>query len=394
MAEQIDLEAAEAAGVITPEQAAQLRRLKADDPGAPPLSGDQEETLRFINSFHDVFIAIGVLLVWLGLSVFTAQASGPLVVMGAGAGNVDTLGRIGLLVLAGINAGAAALFWGGAEYFTRMKRRLLPSIVLFLAFFFYAWSACSYLYASTIYRYIVTLDLEMSSLDQVSGVVRFSPLILASLAAAVSAAFYTRFKLPFSMGWLGGVAAILVATLMFALAPKMLAANLFAILFLIGVIMMLIGVAWDMRDPARVSRLSDNGFWLHFFAAPAILNGALLWSRFGPGPNESMDMGNAFNASQSVVTLIILAIFAIVSLLINRRALVVAGLLSAGIAIGVLVRESGMDGAWVAASTLLALGAGVVLLGAGWHAVRRLLTAPLPKQGMIARIVPPVTVDG
>jgi hypothetical protein len=41
------------------------------------------------------------------------------------------------------------------------------------------------------------------------------------------------------------------------------------------------------------------------------------------------------------------------------------------------------------ALTLLLLGGAMVLLGGAWHAVRRVLVAPFPKRGLVARIIPP-----
>ena len=43
----------------------------------------------------------------------------------------------------------------------------------------------------------------------------------------------------------------------------------------------------------------------------------------------------------------------------------------------------------LAGMTLLLLGAAMVLLGGGWHGVRRAIVAPFPKTGLIARIIPP-----
>lgn len=92
----------------------------------------------------------------------------------------------------------------------------------------------------------------------------------------------------------------------------------------------------------------------------------------------------------AIVSLVVIAVFALISLLINRRALIVSGLLTTGVALAVLVNQLGLDGAGVAAVTLLVLGGIVVLLGVAWTPVRGVLTAPFPSSGVIARIIPPV----
>jgi hypothetical protein len=176
-----------------------------------------------------------------------------------------------------------------------------------------------------------------------------------------------------------------------------------------GVALFLAGMVFDARDPARATRLSGAGFWLHFFAAPTLLGAALTVVNLGwsvdmadfettssGGPLVSMIAGDEAAAVRSAaVTLAVIGVFALISLLINRRALIVAGLISAGVALGVLVNQLGLGAGGVVAVTLLVLGGVVVLLGAAWNPVRSLLLAPFPSTGPLARIFPPVSsADG
>jgi hypothetical protein len=168
----------------------------------------------------------------------------------------------------------------------------------------------------------------------------------------------------------------------------------------LGILLFLAAVAFDMRDPARASRFSDNGFWLHFAAAPLILNGAfsLVTQAFAGdvavSPSAAMiaqagEGGSPAAAAQASVTLAVVVLLGVISLLINRRALVVSALLTTGVAIGVLLNAVGLGAGALAASTLIVLGAFVLILGAGWHTVRRALLAWLKPDGVWARIFPP-----
>jgi hypothetical protein len=207
-------------------------------------------------------------------------------------------------------------------------------------------------------------------------------IIVYGLTTIAAFGFYARMKLPFAMGMsalqLTGVA---VATAIYLQPERMLGlldrAQLYSGLFLF-----LLGVVYDARDPERRTRISDNAFWLHFFAAPVILNSAI-------GMAVGFEGAAGDPVAAALTTLAIVAAFALVSLLINRRALLVAGLLYALIAAGFLISKAGLSEAWTAAVTLLVLGGGVVLLGTGWHAMRRVVVAPFPKRGFIARIIPP-----
>ena len=81
--------------------------------------------------------------------------------------------------------------------------------------------------------------------------------------------FYARFRLPFSIGLSGGGVAVfvIVAGLVFSFEQTL---RLLPALYLgLGLLLFGAGVAFDARDPARTTRFSDNGFWLHFAAAPS-----------------------------------------------------------------------------------------------------------------------------
>ncbi|MEP3073981.1 MAG: hypothetical protein ABJQ26_14410, partial [Maricaulis sp.] len=93
----------------------------------------------------------------------------------------------------------------------------------------------------------------------------------------------------------------------------------------------------------------------------------------------------------AVTALVVIGLFALVSLLINRRALIVSGLVTAGVSIGVIVNSTDLGAGVVVAVTLLVLGGIVVLLGAAWNPVRRILLLPIPQDGPLGRIFPPVS---
>lgn len=130
-----------------------------------------------------------------------------------------------------------------------------------------------------------------------------------------------------------------------------------------GAFLFLAGLVFDMRDPGRTTRLSGTGFWLNLFAAPALLTYSVTIANSGWTLNRYFDqataqaIGEEFDVTRSaIVTLIVMGIFALVSLLINRRALIVAGLLTTGTAIGLLVNESGLGVPIVITFTLVSLG--------------------------------------
>ena len=92
---------------------------------------------------------------------------------------------------------------------------------------------------------------------------------------------------------------------------------------------------------------------------------------------------------QAAVILLVVVVLGFVSLLINRRVLIVSALLTTGVAIGVILNEFGLGAGALAASVLVVLGGFVLILGAGWHSVRRALLGWVKPGGGWARIFPP-----
>ena len=134
-----------------------------------------------------------------------------------------------------------------------------------------------------------------------------------------------------------------------------------------------------------MTRRSDCAFWLHLLAAPLIVHSLVSFVV----PNITVLTDRA----AWVLALIILCV-AIVAILIDRRALLVAALIYAGSLIfyamtGTSVGQMRNDPAQgvMFFSTLFILGASVIVLGIGWHRLRRLLLTHIFTP--FARFVPP-----
>jgi hypothetical protein len=371
-----------------------------------------DELLPFLNNFHDIFTTIGVLILLGGLAVGAGQ-----VMNGLGLPEGETNWQFALMGLIG---GIAIIIWMLSALLVGRQRRILPGIVLSTGFaitvtILLVWAYVQFLIhgvgvneAMFEGRFEGLDDMEfgreavMLAVAQIPWSIRILP-VIAGLAAFVPVAiYYTSFRLPFAGGLMGVALAVLASLTLLTLDPY--TAVIFAptLNVAIGGALLLAGILFDSRDPDRNTRLSGTAFWLHFFAAPILLSAVLNVVQIGWTFDEAdftnsesfnlftamaADNGNAMQLA--IVALTVIAIFALVSLLINRRALIVSGLLTAGISIAVIVNEVGLDTGAVIAITLLLLGGIVVLLGAAWNPVRRILLLPFPSRGPIARLFPP-----
>jgi len=385
MANRADLEAAAAAGLITAEQIGPLDDFlnTRSSPVRQTLSG--EEDLRFIRNFHDVFLAIGIVLFAVGLAIaiatFVASATSE---VGQGA----TMTGVACLT-------AAAAMWGLSEIFARRRRLFLPAIAIVLSFTGFCVVGAGLIYVSA--AMAAGVDNHVSGNAALPPEAQAGILIALAVGVIAPALFYLRFRLPFSLGFTGAMAAAFVIGAVLVQDFERNAQFLPVLYLVLGLLLFAAGVAFDARDPARATRFSDNGFWLHFAAAPLILNGALgllaqmlTGSQAGVGGSIATMIGTgAAAAPLAIATLIVVALLGFVSLLINRRALLVSALLTTGVAIGILMNAIGLGAGALAATTLIVLGGFVLVLGAGWHVARRALLGWVPPGGVWSRVFPP-----
>ncbi len=388
MAERGALEAAAVAGVISAEQVGPLHDFLASRAAGVSAAPSGEEDLRFIRNFHDVFLAIGIILLAIGLAIAVSVS--------VATSGVETP-QSGAITSGVLFAGCGAIMWGLGEVFARRRRLFLPAIAIVISLTMFVVMAVALLYAGVLVgRGFDGTGLDMSTMPPE---LRMGIWVAMAFAFIAPLAFYARFRLPFSLGFAGGGAALFVIvaamTANFDLTVQFLAPLQLGL----GVLLFLAGVGFDARDPARATRYSDNGFWLHFAAAPLILNGAfgLIGQAFGAPTGFGSSGALVASASEgggnaivhAAITLGVVVLLGIISLLINRRVLIVSTLITTGVAIGILLNAVGMGAGALAASTLIVLGAFVLILGASWHTARRLLLGWVKPGGGWARIFPP-----
>ena len=388
MADRGALEAAAAAGVIRAEQVGPLHDFLSSRAAGVASAPSGEEDLRFIRNFHDVFLAIGIVLLAIGLAIGVS-------VYVATSGVEDP--QTGAITTGVLFAGCAAIMWVLGEVFARRRRLFLPAIAIVCSLTVFTVIAVALLYAGVLLGR--NIDSSNWNLEAMPPELRVGIMIATAFAFIAPLAFYLRFRLPFSLGLAGGGLAffVIVAAM---IANFELTVQFIAPLYLgLGILLFLAGVAFDARDPARTTRFSDNGFWLHFAAAPLILNGAfgLIGQLFGApdGLTSSSALvmsaaeGGAGATAHAALTLAVVVLLGVISLLINRRVLIVSTLITTGVAIGVLMNAAGLGAGALAASTLIVLGAFVLVLGASWHSARRALLGWVKPDGAWARVFPP-----
>jgi len=348
-----DLEAAVAAGALSPDAASALRHYVASRSGAAAVD---EEHFRLLTGFNDIFVAIAAAILLFAVG-WIGQAIGP---------HIDGDGPspfAGLFV--------AATAWGLAEFFTRKRRMALPSIILLLAFT-----------GGVALTALATLVLGIGEAAFENDERAIALVFAASAAVAAGATWlhWRRFRVPITVA----VAALTVVGVIMALIASAvgdtpaLENTMLASALILGLGVFLFAMWWDSSDRARETRRSDVAFWLHLLSAPLIVHP--IFSLLG------LTDGDA-TIGEALVVLGVYVLLGITALAIDRRALLVSALAYVLFALISLFREFGAVELNIALAAFV-IGSGLLLLSAFWHGVRRSVVRPLPA-GLQARL--PVT---
>jgi hypothetical protein len=348
-----DLEAAVAAGALSPDAASALRNYVASRSGGAAVD---EEHFRLITGFNDIFVAIAAAILLFAVG-WIGNAFGP---------NIDGDGPspfAGLFV--------AATAWGLAEFFTRKRRMALPSILLLLAFT-----------GGVLLTAFVSLVMGIgeSNLENNERAIALVAAGSAAVAAGATWLHWRRFRVPITVA----VAALTVVGVAMALIASavgdvpQLENVMLASALVLGLGVFLFAMWWDSSDRARETRRSDVAFWLHLLSAPLIVHP--IFSLLG------LTDGDA-TIGEALVVLGVYVLLGLTALAIDRRALLVSALAYVLFALISLFREFGAVELNIALAAFV-IGSGLLLLSAFWHGVRRSIVRPLPA-GLQARL--PVT---
>lgn len=321
-----DLKAAVEAGILDTDQAERLEGFLA---ARRAKGGSGEESLKFLRNFQDIFLTVGIGLVTVGTAFW----------IGGWAGSFA----------------AAAIAFVLAWVLKSTRRTALPSLALAAAFAGFSATGLFYL-------------VEPFRDDALSIAFPF----LAGAAAGL--VYFAVYRLPFALGLAAGGAALALLAYTDVAAPGLAQVAV----VVAGLAVFAVAMAFDLRDPERRSMPSDIAFWLHLVAAPLVVHGVV---------ELAVDVSGQLALGEALAVLAMLAVMALVALVIDRRALLVSGLVYLSYVVATFLREATGDAADFA-MVLVLLGAFVLVLALGWGSIRRALLGRLPREGLLAHLPP------
>lgn len=364
-----DISSAVAAGALSAEAAASFRDHMSQVRALPRQS---EEDFKLINSFNDIFVAIGIVILFLAVGAI-GQAIGSAIFpplnwvtffdeydgsFEAAQSAYQTQGMIssGLQsALAGLCIAITA--WPLAEFFTRKRRMALPSILLLLGF-------VGGVFAS-IFGAGATLGLVE---ERVWGTVIASCTGLVSAIAAYI--HWRRFQVPITVAAGAGVAVLSLLIVFLSIFRIDTDQSIFLIsVLLAGIAIFAFAMRWDISDRERITRRSDVAFWLHLLAAPLIAHP--VFALIGITSGDDVGIGGAIGVIGVYI------VFGTLALTIDRRALLVSALAYVLFALTFLFREFGAVELNFAL-TALVIGSALLSLSAFWQTIRSTVVSALP----------------
>lgn len=346
-----DLEAAVKSGVITAEQASNLRRQAAS--GAP-VDLAETETPRVTRGFNDVMLALGTAIITLAL--------------------MSQWGLPWVQVAPTVYVTIAAL-WLISELLDVRRKAVLPGIVAVVG-----------ITAAAIYIGI-SIGTRMGELPKEAATVREflkfpvkTVMWAATTVAIANAIYYARFRLPFALLPLAlgiGVAGVQAVILLFGWEQTAAIPHILGLAF--GVLLFVAAMWYDTSDPLRRTRNADCGFWLHLAAAPLIVHSLL--SIFGGTALARSGLGTG-------LTVALITGMTVIALAIDRRALIVSSLSYLLAAVGYVVSTAAQLLGGSTFASLIVLGVVVLIVGMGWRPARRAVLAPFRGQAWLASLPP------
>ncbi|MBV7266585.1 hypothetical protein [Erythrobacter ani] len=366
-----DINSAVAAGALSAEAAQSFRTHMSVVREIPRSS---EENFRLINSFNDIFVAIGIVILLLAVGAI-GQAIAAMIVpaedymtaFATGAARTEAevtawreandLQQAWQISLAGLFV--AATSWPLAEFFTSKRRMALPSILLLLAFV-----------GGT---FATILGVGIALVEGGSDRLGALAISLAALVAAGGAFLHwRRFMVPITVAaGAAAVAGTIIGLIVTGIGPDNVNETVvLSLVFAAGLAVFAFAMRWDISDLERTSRRSDVAFWLHLLAAPMIAHP--IFALIGVTDGNNIGIG----AALAVIAVYIG--FGLLALAIDRRALLVSALAYVLFALTFLFREFGAVELNFAL-TALVIGSALLSLSAFWQPIRRAVVTALPE---------------
>ncbi|WP_374620496.1 hypothetical protein [Pandoraea sp.] len=295
-----------------------------------------DEPMRLITSFNDVFVVVASALLTFG-TVWLTRALPPWV--------------SALLY--------AAVVWGLSEIFVRRRRMALPALCYSFGFIA-AFASIGFISIQGVHGLSDTTQIPAEAHGLALGAQIFFSLIASYIGIGIGTVMYwRRFRVPVTIAMgIGG--AVCLTWLFVVIVGENLIGAMSVVSIVGGLAIFVWALRWDAADTQRTTFRSDVAFWLHLLAACMVTH-PIFWMLMPAHP---------------VAAIAVFVLLTGISLAIDRRALMMSSLLYVIVAIlNLLVTSQDTHALAVVA---VAVGSTLLLLSAFWQPARARVLKQLP----------------
>lgn len=338
-----DIDRAVKSGILDDYSAAKFRTMVALNRNA---SVADDEYVPLKGGLDDLLIMVALVLLFVGV--------------GAAAMLFLTLLPYALVyLLAPACAGLSlAALWQMNRYYALARKVMGPSILVLAAFLSLIWIA----FSAAILKFLSLFGMTFfgSSFDIAAT--------LASICTAGAAyVHWKQFHIPVTIAV---IFALVVYSLFTLLSGIFWSSAALPFLLICGIAALAFALWWDISDIYRQTIRSDVAFWVHVLAALLIVHPAFyLLGALDPSPGGMTTLG----------VILLYALLAVVSIIINRRVFIFSGLaylLRAMSSLG----ETGMDSQLTLIVATMPIGLTMLCLSSHWAKVRAYFLGKLPEK--------------
>lgn len=308
-----DLDTAVNQGIFSTEAVSQFREHMLSSTATPVVD---EENFRLLTGFNDIFVVIASGLLLFSAAWFASTFN-------------PVFGPITLAIFS----------WGLAEFFVRKRKMALPAIMLLISFL----------------AGVAMAPITFAGMP--NGLTMIVAMLLTSIFTWLH---WKRFRVPITIAAGATAIAAIVLTTGISTYP-ILKDWLTPLLFISGLCLFLIAMVWDASDTTRQTRNSDVAFWLHLIAAPLMVH-------------PIFSMLGILDSNQTIFSLVLVLVLYVfltmISLAVDRRAIMVSSLGYVLYAFYALFHTYGFV-SYSFALTGICMGASLLLLSAFWHPSRK-----------------------
>ncbi len=298
----------------------------------------ETEKFTLFRGMNDIFLALGITVLSIGWFILWGLLTN------------STIFWIAPLV-------AIAGFTALAEYVAGKLKATLPSSIIMVSL-----CATIMIYLVALYMFLAGKSENIFNLDDVWDFTQQSVNVVVLIAItgfAFQVGFFIRYRLPISFALIAFGIVGVIWSLLLAWFGQPLNQYINYLVTLTGLLLLILAVIVDTKDPKRVNGWAECAFWLYVIGAPMTIHSVA-----------------AMVDTATLIMIPVLIAAMLFSLAFDRRSPIISSLIYVGYLVNSGFNHASIDPSMTVALVCFIVGALVIAFGFGWNKARQFILAP------------------